>query len=98
MSEPVERKPSVPLGGFSQINDVLRVPSMGEPEPTNRWTLPCIDKKALADLPRDEKSSAGCSSRMAEGHPAPGKKPPESVKSKHGESYVKGSPRQTEEK
>lgn len=40
------------LEEFNKISDVLTVPVIGKELPTHRkWTLPCPDKKALADHP-----------------------------------------------
>ena len=45
-------KQKIALNGFTQISDVLAVPTIGKALPDERkWTLPCPDKKALADYP-----------------------------------------------
>lgn len=39
------------LDEFKQISDVLAVPTLGSAPLDRKWTLPCPDKKALADHP-----------------------------------------------
>jgi len=78
------------LDEFNQIGDVLAVPTMGKPLPANRqWTLPDLDKKALADLPKDEKAAEAKEQAVSvQATPAAGE-------SQTGESYIKDPPKQT---
>lgn len=47
------------LDEFNRISDTLAVPTMKNPLPTNRqWSLPNLDEKVLADLPKHDEAVA----------------------------------------
>lgn len=77
------------LEEFKQISDVLDVPTLGKPRlPKNRkWTLPCPDRKALADHPAgpEDEEVKKCLQQHSY----------LSKENEAGESYVKDSPKQT---
>lgn len=87
MAEPISQKKTA-LGKFGQISDVLAVPTIGKPLPAGRkWTLPCPDRKALADHPAGplDKEVKECLE----------KKSSQSEPSISGQSSAEGSPKQT---
>lgn len=89
MAEPKpDEKIKIALAEFTQISNVLAVPTLGGPPlPEDRkWTLPLPDERAFADHPDHPRPCDEVQSAVGQ------------AESKTGESYIKDSPIQTRRK